>query len=347
MPFPGWTLPGVMTAGAGQILLKSTGIVPATPVVLAGSGPLLLLLAAQYLRAGVDIAALVETTRASNRFSALRHLGGALRGSGYLRKGHSLLREIRAGGVRHYSESSGLRAEGDGCVEAAAFHAAGRSVEIPCRTLLVHNGVVPNVQFSRALGLRHVFDARQRCWRPALDSSGQSEIPGIAIAGDGAGIGGAQAAVHAGRLCALHAARRLGVLGDAACERQAAMERRALARHLAVRPFLDALYAPSPEFLVPEDDTLVCRCEEITAGDIRGFVALGCRDVNEVKSYGRPGMGPCQGRYCGLIVAEVLADSLAVDMDAVGYYRIRPPVKPVSLGELVALERPQEAHTGA
>jgi len=341
MPFPGWTLPGVMTAGAGQILLKSAGIVPAAPVVLAGSGPLLLLLAAQYLRAGAGVAALVETTPRRNRLAALRHLGGALRASEVLRKGLGLLREIRDAGVPHYKAASRLRAAGEARVESLSFEAGGRRVEIPCGVLLLHDGVVPNVQFSRALGVRHRFDALQRCWRPALDAWGQCGIDGIGIAGDAGGIAGAQAAVHAGRLSALRAARRIGAISGDACERRAAPERRALAHHLAVRPFLDALYAPSREFLVPADDTVVCRCEEITAGDLRGYVTLGCRDVNEVKSYGRPGMGACQGRYCGLTVAEVVADARGVGPDAAGYYRIRPPVKPVSLGELAALERPQ------
>ncbi|MNT79656.1 Hydrogen cyanide synthase subunit HcnB [compost metagenome] len=85
---------------------------------------------------------------------------------------------------------------------------------------------------------------------------------------------------------------------------------------------------------MPADDVVVCRCEEVTAGDIRGFVQLGCSGPNQTKSFGRCGMGPCQGRQCGLTVTEIIADARNVSPQEVGYYRIRPPIKPVTLGEL-------------
>ncbi len=340
MPFPGWTLPGVMTAGAGQILLKASGLLPSGPTVLVGSGPLLFLLAAQYLRAGVSIAALVETTPRANLRSAMVHLPGALRGNAYLRKGIALLRAIRANDVPRFKSATGLRARGDSGVECLEFTAGGRSHVVPCTTLLIHNGVVPNVQLTCVLGAQHVWDAGGRCWRPRLDDWGQSDVAGIAVAGDGGGIAGAGAAVHAGRLCALHAAHRLGALSRAERDARAVPERCALEYHRAVRPFLDALYAPSAEFLVPGDETLVCRCEEITAGDIRRYVGLGCLDPNQAKSFGRPGMGPCQGRLCGLTVSEVIAAARGVAVQDVGHLRIRPPIKPVGLHELASMELP-------
>lgn len=342
MPFPGWTLPGVMTAGAGQILLKTSGLVPAGDVVLAGSGPLLLLLAQQYLRAGGRIAAIVETTPRTNLSRALPHLPGALRANAYLRKGLGLLREIWRHRVPHYRAARQLEARGESTVERLAFEAGGTSHEIPCSHLLIHNGVVPNVQITRALGLTHDWDDLQRCWRPRRGERGETEFEGLWIAGDGGGIGGARAAEHQGRLAALHVARERGAITAEACRIQAEPERRALAHHLAVRPFLDALYAPAPDFLRPADDTVVCRCEEVTAGAIRGYVALGCLGPNQTKAFGRPGMGPCQGRFCGLTVSEIIAEARGVPVAEVGYYRIRSPIKPVTLGELAALSLPDD-----
>ena len=98
---------------------------------------------------------------------------------------------------------------------------------------------------------------------------------------------------------------------------------RALAR---ARPFLDALYAVAPDFLVPSDDTVICRCEEVTAGTVRGFVDIGCLGPNQAKSFGRPGMGPCQGRYCGLTMSSVIAAQRDVSKAEEGYYRLRPPL---------------------
>ncbi|MDH3694696.1 MAG: (2Fe-2S)-binding protein, partial [Gammaproteobacteria bacterium] len=113
--------------------------------------------------------------------------------------------------------------------------------------------------------------------------------------------------------------------------------KRKLAPLKSARRFIDSLYSPAKEFLVPTDETIVCRCEEVTAKDIRHYVDLGCTGPNQTKSFGRPGMGPCQGRYCGLTVSELIADQRGVPVADVGYYRIRPPIKPVTIAELASL----------
>ena len=193
-------------------------------------------------------------------------------------------------------------------MEALEFRAGGRQRRIPCASLLIHSGIVPHVQISRALDLDHSWDPAQRCWRPRLGAWGETSLETISIAGDGAGIGGAEAALHCGRLAALHAAWRLGAIeSHAEITRLAKGERKALAVHHAARPFLDLLYAPPRAFLDPPDETIVCRCEEVSAGAIRGYAELGCLGPNQTKAFGRPGMGPCQGRYCGLSVAEIIA----------------------------------------
>ena len=105
------------------------------------------------------------------------------------------------------------------------------------------------------------------------------------------------------------------------------------------RAFLDVLYRPAKIFRVPEGDTLACRCEEVSAERIRATVPLGATGPNQMKSFLRCGMGPCQGRLCGLTVAELIADVRGVSMEDVGYYRLRPPVKPISLGELASMPK--------
>ncbi|WP_118178640.1 NAD(P)/FAD-dependent oxidoreductase [Paraburkholderia phosphatilytica] len=333
-PIPGWTLPGVLSAGAAQILLKSADTVPSEPVVLAGCGPLLYLLGWQYVRAGVPVRAIVDTTDSADRRRALAHLGGALAGWRYLKKGLAMMRVLRRAGVPFYEGASGLAVEGDDAARALRFTCNGREQRIESRVVLLHQGVVPNTQFTWSLRAKHRWDDAQLCFVPEVDEWGALDLPGLYVAGDGRGIGGALAAALQGQLAALGAVSATGRIAAAERDRRAAPVRAELSTHLRVRPFLDALYRPKPQNRIPADDVLVCRCEEVTAGTLREHVALGCTGPNQAKSFGRCGMGPCQGRLCGLTVTEVIADARKVTPAEVGYYRIRPPIKPITLGEL-------------
>lgn len=339
-PIPGWTLPGVLTAGAAQILLKSAGEVPTEPPVLVGCGPLLYLLGWQYVRAGVPIRALVDTTRHEDRWRAKRHLLSALRAWPFLSKGLQLMRTLRDAGVPMHEAADDLRVEAkrgeDGVERAGALHftTQGQAHRIEANVILLHQGVVPNTQFTLALRAKHRWDAAQLCFAPVTDAWGELDVPGLFVAGDGSGIGGAQAAAEEGELSALAVAAQLGAIDDVTRDRLAAPHRRKLADVMRIRPFLDSLYRPRDANRIPADDVIVCRCEEVTAGDVRGFVELGCLGPNQAKSFGRCGMGPCQGRMCGLTVTEVIASARNVEPEAVGYYRIRPPIKPLTLGEL-------------
>lgn len=336
MPVPGWTLPGVMTAGAAQILLKQSGLVPRRAVI-AGAGPLLYLIGAQMVRAGHPPLALVETQGAADLRNALRHLPGALRGWRAMAKGLGWIAELRRAGVPRHVGARDLAVEGGTCAEALSFTCNGRRQRLTCATVLLHEGVVPNTQATRSLGLPHRWDGGQHCFVPEHDAWGLTPNESIYVAGDGAGIGGALAADLAGRLVALHAAAAFGRIPLAARDRRAAPVFSALARERAARPFLDAAYPPSARTRAPEDGTIICRCEEVTAGDIRRYARLGCTGPNQAKAFGRAGMGPCQGRYCGLTVTAILAEANGQSPAETGYYRIRPPLKPVTLGELAAM----------
>lgn len=339
-PIPGWTLPGVLTAGAAQILLKSAGEVPAAPPILAGCGPLLYLLGWQYVRAGVPIKALVDTTRHEDRWRAKRHMLSALRAWPFISKGLQLIRTLRDARVPMFEAADNLRIEprkdADGLERAGVLHftTKGSAQRIEAEVILLHQGVVPNTQFTQALRASHRWDDAQLCFTPELDAWGELDVPGIFVAGDGAGIGGAQAAALQGTIAGLAVAAQLGAVDAAKRDVEAAVHRRDLTSVMRIRPFLDSLYRPRDVNRIPHDETIVCRCEEVTAGQIRKFVELGCVGPNQAKSFGRCGMGPCQGRMCGLTVTEVIAEARHVSPAEVGYYRIRPPIKPLTLGEL-------------
>ena len=337
MPIPGWTLPGVMTAGAAQILLKSAGMVPAR-AVLVGSGPLLYLIAAQMVRAGMPPLALVETQTKADFLRSLRHLPGALMGWRYLWKGAGLLATLRKAGVRRFKGASQLEVLGQGRAQALRFFQAGAFHRIACDTVLLHHGVVPNTQATRSLRLPHVWNDRQRAFWPASDRWGQTTHPNIFVAGDGAGIGGATVAALGGELAASEIAHSLGHLATGDRDLASRPLRFRLWLDRAVRPFLDTAFPAFAGALAPADTTIICRCEEVTAGDIRRFAGLGCLGPNQTKAFGRAGMGPCQGRYCGLTVTELLAAHHGLSQDQVGAYRIRAPLKPVTLAEIAGLD---------
>ena len=338
-PIPGWTMPGVMTAGAAQTMLKSSAMVPDGRTVIAGQGPLLWLLAAQILRLGGRIDRILDTTERRNYFAALPHMFAFLT-SPYFAKGLAMMREVRAKVpvVRGVSE---LAAVGDGQLATVSYVAGGRRETMPADLLLLHQGVVPNVNLAMAAGIEHRWDEGQLCWSPKLDQNGSSSIDGIAIAGDGAGIGGASAAVLRGRIAARAA---VDALAPAAAAKLAPMAtlRAGLTQAERGRAFLDTLFRPPPQFRIPSGDTIVCRCEEVTAKDILDAVAIGATGPNQLKAYRRTGMGPCQGRLCGLTVTELMAQARGKSPQEIGYYRLRAPVKPITLAELAAVPKTEE-----
>jgi thioredoxin reductase/bacterioferritin-associated ferredoxin len=334
-PVPGWTLPGVMTSGAAQILLKTSALAPVGRTVLAGCGPLLWLLAWQYLNAGRKIDAILDTTPRENRAGALPKLASFLL-SPYRARGFELLRAVRSQ-VKVVPAVTELAAHGDEKLEEVAYRCGGGAERrMPLDTLLLHQGIVPNVNLALSAGIEHRWDSDQLCFVPALDADGNTSVAGVAIAGDGAGIAGAESAESRGILAGLAAIRALKGVADGAA---AARARAALARYRRGRGFLDSLYRPGERFRIPRGDTIVCRCEEVSARQVEEAIALGCPGPNQMKAFLRCGMGPCQGRCCGLTVTEMIARARGVAPQAIGYYRLRPPVKPITVAELASLPK--------
>jgi len=346
VPFPGWTLPGVMNLGAAQILLKSAGVVPADGTVIAGVGPLLLLVARQYLRAGVAVKAVLEISPRSNMLRAAPHLLHATAGGSYLRRGMKYTVDIMRAGIPIHYGVSRLRARGDRHIESVEF--ASHGWRGPCDrllatdSLLVHFGVIPRTSLVCAAGCRLEWDTSLQCWRPQVDQWGNTSVAGIAAAGDAAGIGGAISAEHSGRLAALAAASSLGHITAVERDRLSHADIAWRRKDLRIRPFLNALYRIPPKFLVPDDTTIVCRCEEITAGQIRAAVRAGHTDPDQVKFLLRCGMGPCQGRQCASSVAHIVSATRQLPAAACAPFRVRPPISPLSIEQLAELSMAEE-----
>lgn len=344
VPFPGWTLPGVMGAGGADILLRSGGSLTAdkdAPVVLAGNGPLLLLLAGHLLDAGVHIAAWLDTGSLSQRLLSGAAMPAALLDPPYLGKGLRMALRVLRGGVPVIRNARDIRALGADSLEKVSYTVKGETRELPAAVLLRHEGIIPRVQICNALGARLRWDRVQRCWYPDVDANGRTSLDGLYVAGDGAYVHGGDASRLKGRLAGIDAARRLGVISPAEAGRRAAGARRKLAVLRAARGFLRYVFAPDPKIFDVPDETLVCRCECVSAGAIRKAVAEGFLEVNEVKRVTRCGMGQCQGRMCGPALAEITAAAQGARPDAVGCLHMRSPFRPVKLETYCNLHAPE------
>ncbi|WP_202032448.1 (2Fe-2S)-binding protein [Agrobacterium fabrum] len=297
------------------------------------------MVACQLLEAGATIVGIVETSPASNIARAMHFLWGAIRSPKLISKGLAMTMRLKRAGIAWFKNATDIRMEGEFQVDALTFCVHGRKHRLAADTVLLHHGVIPNTQISRLLRADHEWNDAQLAWQPCLDAFRETSVPGLRIAGDGGGIGGALAAEASGRLAVIGAAHALGRLNDGDRDRLAAGERKRIATQTRIRPFLDALYRPPQWLSTPEGDTVVCRCEEVTAADIRGSVTLGVRGPNQTKFYNRCGMGPCQGRMCGLTVTQVLADELCISPSEVGAYQVRSPLKPITLQQMATLHQ--------
>ena len=336
MPVRGWTLPGVMSVGGAQTLLKQSAL-GADDAVFVGSGPLLYLTAWQYIKAGMTVRAVIDITGTTQWRSAFSFAPLALMQPNMLLMGQKWLREIRQK-TKIITNVKEVEIKGQSCAEAVSYTlSSGTKIDLPASHVFLHQGVVPNVNLSMATGLDHRWDQKAFCWRPVTDTKGKSSDEQIYITGDGSGIGGAKAAEISGRLAARAIMKRFGKFNFL---KELYYKLRYL-HCLSIRPFLDRLYLPPVHFRLPQsNDTIICRCEALTKSDIFDALASGATGPNQLKAFCRAGMGRCQGRNCGLIVQEMIAVHTSQSMAETGYYRLRPPVKPITLAELASLEGP-------
>jgi bacterioferritin-associated ferredoxin len=270
---------------------------------------------------------------------ALKILPGTPRSGRTLFKGLVWMRQLRDMGAPMIHDVLQPVIEGTDRAEAVAYTHADSRRRIEASLVLLHNGVIPATQMSHGAGCKQIWDAGQHCWQPQTDAWGTTSQDRIAVAGDGASILGATAAACLGRLAALDAAVRLGKLDAAQRDRMARNDRAELVRQQSLRSVLDRLFAPAAELLAPPTaDDIVCRCENVTVDELHDAITQGSTDLNRVKAFTRCGMGPCQGRLCGPVAAEVIARALGQRADQPGQFRVRLPVRPVPLAELAELQ---------
>ena len=328
LPFPGWTTPGVFTLGGAQVALKYQGCAIGSRVVFVGTGPLLYLIAYQYAKAGAKVGAVLDTATLRDQIAALPDL---LAAPGLLARGMYYVTWLRAHGVPLHGGIQALGTVGDGRVDAMRWRDSLGEHEVACDAIGFGHALRSETQLADILGCRFEFNVQQRAWLPVHDDSGRASVPGVYLAGDGAGIMGAQAAEWAGERAALALLADTGQASAPALRTRGNKLERALGRTQRFRGGLERAFPFPPTWAKQASDSLVvCRCEGVTAGDLRASVAAtGTTDINRLKALTRVGMGRCQGRMCGVAACEILAQCSGQPLQAVGRLRGQAPVKPI------------------
>ncbi|SAL69881.1 BFD/(2Fe-2S)-binding domain-containing protein [Caballeronia arvi] len=330
MPVPGWHHAGAYSLGGAQVALKSQGCAIGSRVVMMGTGPLLYLVAAQYVKAGATVSAVLDTSTLTQR---LRGLPQLLAIPSTLKKGIALMNVLKDARVPVHRGITPVAIDGTpehGVQGVRVKRADGATLQVTCDAVALGYHLRSETQLADLAGCEFRFDQALRQWLPIADEDGRSNVKGIYLAGDGARVRGADAAERAGRLAALAVLRDIGLKGN---EAEANRLRTQLGRYTRFAQGLRTAFPWPARFAATlPDDTIVCRCEAITAGELRHVVnEMGAKEANRAKAFSRVGMGRCQGRFCAHAGAEVIAAEARVPLEAVGRLRGQAPVKPLPM----------------
>ncbi len=337
-PLPGWTLPGVMTTGGLQGMVRSQQVVPGERIVIAGSGPLNLQTAVELLKLGCKPVAVVDEGPEPS-LASLPHVvrmakadpAATLTGFGYLAR-------LRLSGVPVLWNARLRRVHGTDQASAVTVSRDGTDHELACDIVALNAGFIPQAEMARQLGcaLRHV-DAHVGGLMVVTDADGLTSLPGVYAIGDGAQIAGAKVAMARADLAAFAIRRDLGLpqMGDLAGARIR------LARAEAFQSSLWRVFRQAPfDAAALDDDTILCRCEEVTAGAARKACREGAPTLATVKRLTRAGMGRCQGRFCAATLTRVVHAEGGAPPDVSAFFAPRPPARPMPLGAIAA-EKPE------
>lgn len=341
LPFPGWTLPGVMSTGAGQSLVRAYRVAPGQRVLVAGNGPLNMQLAAELTRSGAEVVALAELAR----FTSPRHLPRmarmALAAPSLVRDGAGYLASLRRGRVPTLTGYTVIRAEGEGRVERVTLArvgpdgtpVAGSERGFRVDAVCLGFGFLSGNEIARLIGVEHDIDPASGSYVVKSRAPGRTNVAGVWCVGDGAEVRGAKVAERMGSLAGADVALDLGYSPAAAAIHR---DEKVLARHERFQEALWQVYAAPPVgSRLAEPETLVCRCESVTLGAIDAALA-DVRSVGALKRLTRAGMGRCQGRFCGPALIERVANATGEPPNPLSGFAPQPPFRPVPAGLIAA-----------
>ncbi len=332
---PGWDLPGVMTTGAAQTLWRSYRVLPGARVAFAGNGPLNLQVAREVMRGGARVPLIAEAAPPpGRRMTAVARM--TMSDPGLTLAGLGMAGWLRAkgAGLRFDTVLTGIEKAAEG-LRVHARSSDGRTASLEVDAVCINEGFHPQNEILRLLGAEMNYDDRQGQLVPVRSADLETTVPGVFAIGDCCGLGGAPAAREEGRIAGSAAGERVSgrPVGDLRATRSRLM------RHRRFQSALwDLFEAPRQRLEDIDPDALVCRCEEVTASELRAAAEREEMGIGSLKRETRAGMGACQGRYCAHVLAPYLALLQGRPVDERTFFAPRPPVKPVPIEAVLAAE---------
>lgn len=344
LPFKGWTLPGVVSTGLLQVMMKSNGVLPARNMVIGGSGLFLYAAAYEFLKNKGKLLGLYEQTGMIGKIKMVPTLLGQIP---KMAEGARYMSKIMLSGVMPKFHRRVVEARGNGCVEevvvartnAQGHPVAGSEKIVKVDGLAVGYGFVPNIELPQLAGCGLEYMEERGGWVVKVDDQMRGNGDNVYCAGEPTGIGGAFKSITEGEIAALSILNRFDKVASGDFEAKLRTLARQRNHHLQFGKYFNSLYQVTPPMLddVP-DETVVCRCEDITMGELRKAVKDGYTTPSALKVAVRTGMGNCQGRTCGPVIYDLMAHLTGNPHQEVGAFSVRPPVKPASIGSLSHFE---------
>jgi NADPH-dependent 2,4-dienoyl-CoA reductase/sulfur reductase-like enzyme len=344
IPFRGWTLPGVLAAGGVQILIKQSGILPARQTLVAGAGLFLAAVARDIQRSGGRVPAVLSETHFFNRLPPSSLLARQL---AKFAQGGAMLARLRLGGTAIYGGTRILEARGeDGLrgvvaarVDREGILIPGSETVFPVGCLAVGFGFTPNLELAQLAGCELAFNPELGGWVVKVNENLETSVDGIHAAGEITAVGGAAKSLTEGRLAGLAILEQMGLLKSASMRAEISTLKKMRLRQMAFARFFNSQNSFSPDYMAAwlgslPDEVPVCRCEEVSLGELRRAVAEGFDTPAGVKKATRCGMGICQGTTCKTILLDVLAALTGKPVSHIPLPSVRLPLKPVYLGTL-------------
>jgi len=341
IPFPGWTIPGVIGLAASTILLKSQYVLPGQSTVVAGCGPLLIAVANGIIKSGGKVSAIIDLNSKSDWIKAFPRLFSR---PDQLFKGMSWFANIMKAGIKLYgghAVTNTKQVDNVLRISIAPINSAGsildsknqKIVEGDC--LAIGHGLFPSTEITRLLKAKHIYDPLKGGWVPLIDDDFRSSIPGVYIAGDATGISGAFSAVQKGRIAGMAAVRDLNVMSSQKYKAKIKSELIILKKNENFGKAAVRLMKFRPELIQTiTSETIVCRCEDVFRSEIDEAIESGARDLNQLKAWTRCGMGPCQGRTCSEAIEAILASKVG-SRELAGQWTGRTPLRPVPIEQII------------
>jgi thioredoxin reductase/bacterioferritin-associated ferredoxin len=335
IPFDGWTTPGVIGLAASTILLKAHQTIPGNKIVLAGNGPLLISVAYYILKFGGKVDAIVDT---SSKFEWIKSMISLIFNPKNFIQGISWILKIIFSRVPIYSNfliNKVFKIENGISVEIQNIKNK-QIKKLTTEVLAVGHGLTPSTDISRLLKINHTYNDLKGGWIPRLDKYFRSSMQGLYITGDGAGISGAIPAEDKGELAAYALLKDQNIIIEKEFTNKTSRIIKRLNRYeIFAKGIAKLNFTPKDLINNISENTILCRCEDITKRDIINAVNNGAKNLNQIKSWTRFGMGPCQGRTCQYSVAKVASEELKCNVKDLGYLTGRTPLRPFPLDKAI------------